>query len=480
MKRQKIQTIKRCHLTALVCQDSFYEFVQRFWHTVVPQKPVWNWHIKLFCDELQEVAERVFAGAKWEYDLIVNVPPRSTKSTVFSVMFPAWVWTRMPEAGTIAVSYALSLAHSLSRKCRNIIVSPQYREYFPEVKLNKDQNSKTEFTTTVGGMRYAAGIGGGITGRHAHFLIVDDPINPLEAMSMVTLQRAIDWLSETLPSRKIDQDLTPTILIMQRLHQMDPTGYWLEHDSEHAKHICLPADISHGAKVVPPELAKKYTDDLLDPRQLSRGTLDRLEKRLGPYGYAGQYDQSPIPRSGGMFHVDQLIVGEPNGIIRKARFWDRAASAGKGDWTVGVLMGIDSNGTYWVLDVVRGQWDTAQRERIIAQTAVMDGHDTIIGIEQEPGSSGKDAIAFSIKALAGYSVHPERPSGSKEIRADAYSIQVNSGNVRLSRAAWNKAYLEELTYFPASKHDDQVDASSGAFRMVSQGNAEVSISSYDW
>lgn len=119
-----------------------------------------------------------------------------------------------------------------------------------------------------------------------------------------------------------------------------------------------------------------------------------------------------------------------------------------------------------LLDVVRGQWDTAERERVMRQTAHIDGYDTRIGLEIEPGSSGIDSFVASVNNLAGFAVEKIAPVGSKEIRADAFSSQVNAGNVRCVQADWNRAYLDELAFFPSGTHDDQVDASAMAFRML--------------
>lgn len=452
-----------------ICRRSFYRFVQEFWKTIIPEKPVWNWHIEYLCGELQQIAELVFRGEPKQYDLIVNVPPGSTKSTIVSVMFPAWAWTQMPQARIICGSYSHDLAMDFSRKNRDVVQSTWYQKCFPDVTLKQDQNTKTHFANTKGGERYSTGTGGAVTGKHAHFLIIDDPVNPMIAASDAGLKAANDWMDETLPTRTVDANITPTILIMQRLHQNDPTGHWLEKGEKGGmvKHICLPADISEGQEVKPAELRERYVNDLLDVLRLPKKKLEQFKVKLGPYGYACQYDQLPVPKSGGLFNVDRIRVGLPHSrIVKKARFWDFAASFKKGDYTVGVLMGTDEEGGYWVMDVVRGQWDTAERRRIMRETAEHDGIEVSIGFEQEGGSSGKDVAFDTVKMLTGYSVAPELPTGSKETRATLFSSQVNIGNVWLQPAAWNRDYLSELRVFPLGKHDDQVDASSGVFRCL--------------
>jgi predicted phage terminase large subunit-like protein len=170
-----------------------------------------------------------------------------------------------------------------------------------------------------------------------------------------------------------------------------------------------------------------------------------------------------------MFHVNKITVGKPNRIMRRIRYWDKAASQGSGAFTVGVLMGIDTENRYWILDVVRGQWDSGRREMIMRQTAMKDGLKTIIWLEQEPGGGGKDSAMGSVRGLAGFRVRPDKvgkSDGDKENRADAFSTQVNIGNVSMVEATWNRDYIEELRYFPRSRYKDQVDASSGAFNKL--------------
>lgn len=485
--------ISQSDLEASIYKDSFFEFLQAFWSIVVPEKLVLNWHIEYLCDELQRVAERVFEGQPKGNDLVINISPGTTKSTICSIMYPAWVWTRMPAARFICGSYAYMLAMDLSRKCRMIIQSEKYMDLFPGVALREDQNTKGYFVNEAGGGRVAVGTGGSITGFHAHIIVVDDPIDPNASFSEADLKNANNWMRETLPTRKVDKALTPTILIMQRLHQEDPTGAWLERTGgEGLKHICLPAETPIEVEedeeydeeeweeveddrvaqlVSPPELESRYVGGLMDPKRLSRQVLAAAERELGPYGYAGQFLQSPIPRGGAVFRVERMEIGEPpipSRFVRLVRYWDKAGTPKGGAFTVGALMGRDREGMFWVLDVIRGQWDAHEREMLIRQTAELDGKKVVVGVEQEPGSGGKESAQNTVRRLAGYTVLVDRPTGSKEARADPYAVQVNGGNVRLARAPWNHEYVEELRYWPNSRFKDQVDASSGAFALLNR------------
>lgn len=468
---QERNSFEETDVTASLCRQSFFDFVQEFWDVIIPEKPIWNWHIEYLCQEMQKMAEQLFRNLPKEHDLIINISPGSTKSTICSVMFPAWVWTRMPSAKCICASYTHTLAGDLSRKCRDLIKSDKYRACFKYVKIREDQDTKAYFLNTKGGNRFSTGVGGTVTGMHGHFVIVDDPLDPNRALSKAEVDAANSWMSETLPSRKVDKEVCPTILIMQRLHQNDPTGNRLDKvEAGPVRHICLPAEATRF--ISPPELIHKYVNKLMDPVRLSKPTLNKAHAELGEFGFAGQYLQNPVPLGGGMFKVDRLRLGfsRPGDLDWKRiiRFWDKAGSDRQGNFTVGVQMGLDKEGRFWILDVVRGQWESAEREYNIKKVAKADGRKVYIGLEQEPGSGGKHSAEISARSLPGYKVRivkVGRNDGDKAQRADPFSVQVNAYNVYLVSALWNTTYIEELRFFPYSTYDDQVDASSGAFNL---------------
>lgn len=454
--------------------------MKEFWETVIPETPVWNWHIEYLCEELQIIAERVFINKVKLHDLIINISPGSTKSIICSIMYPAWIWTRMKTGVVITGSYVERLALKLSLKCRDVIESEKYKKCFPGIKLRKDQNAKSLYINTAKGEKIACNVGGNITGSHGHFLIVDDPLDPEEAVSELKLEAANRWMTGTLSSRKKDKTVTPTILIMQRLHQDDCTANMIEHINKTAllndtspklKHICLPAEVSD--KIKPKHLKRFYRKGLMDPVRLPRSVLNE-QLAFGEYHYAGQYMQYPVPIGGGMFKTGRLRIdtNAPLKWSRKCRFWDKAGTeGGKGAFTVGLLLGLDREKRWWILDIQRGRWGSAEREKIIKQIAEVDGYDSLIGIEQEPGSGGKESAENTVRNLAGWRVRIDKPSGSgssKELRADPASVQVNNGNVTLLRADWNIDFISELSFFPFSKFKDQVDAFSGAFNILAK------------
>jgi predicted phage terminase large subunit-like protein len=269
-------------------------------------------------------------------------------------------------------------------------------------------------------------------------------------------------------------------MIMQRLHQEDPTGYWLDKRKRGVKQICLPGEIRNGYDkfVKPPELRKHYIDDLLDANRLGWEELEDLEAELGQYGYSGQVGQNPTPPEGGMFKPERMPIVErlssETNIMATVRYWDKAGTQDGGKRTAGVKMSKLSNGKYVVWDVVKGHWSTENREAVIKATSEADAAErpTRIGIEQEGGSGGKESAESTIMNLAGLAVHADRPTGDKAFRADPFSVQVNNGNVILIKGDWNADFKDEMRMFPVGTYLDQVDAGAGAFNML-KGKRQV-------
>ena len=250
---------------------SFYEFVKYFWDTIIAEEPVWNWHIEYICDELQKVGERVKARQEKEYDYyIINVPPGSSKSTIVSEMYPLWCWTIDPTQRFICGSYASTVAEDLAEKCFNVYNSDKFRALYPDL-VKKQSGGKTHFKNGLRGERFTTSTGSAVTGVHAHQKILDDPMSPAIADSDKERNTANKWVSETLSTRNVSSEITVTIIVMQRLHAHDTTGYILAKPLLKVKHICLPAELSEDVR--PVELKEKYVGGLFDPVRLSRQSL---------------------------------------------------------------------------------------------------------------------------------------------------------------------------------------------------------------
>lgn len=473
------------------CRRDFAYFIREFWPEVSADELSWNWHIDTLAKELMEIARKVGANEPRDNDLIINIPPGTTKSITCSIMFPVWCWTNWPWMRFIASSYSMQLALEHAEASRDMVRSQRFRELFPDIDIKRDKDTKSNFRLVYqkdgeavrGGNRLSTSVGGTLTGFHAHILIVDDPLDPNRSVSPVELKRCNRWMDQTLSTRKVNKALTPTILIMQRLHQNDPTGHILAKQRplkrKTVKLISIPGEIREFREFVqPPELVANYIDDLLDPKRMNWKVMDDMKSTLGQYGYAGQVGQHPVPPGGGMFKSEKFgyilpAQVDPRQFDSVVRYWDKAGTADGGAYTVGIKMARlkEQRGVikFVVLDVKRGQWSSEKREAIIRSTAEADGVSTIIWHEQEPGSGGKESAESTISNLSGFTSYADRPTGDKVHRADPYSVQVNNGNVMLVQADWNTSYIEECRYFPFGTYKDQVDGSSGAFNKLNAG-----------
>jgi len=415
-----------------------------------------NWHQAKICDAL----ERVLIGKTKR--LIINIPPRSGKTEFAVVNFMAWAMGIFPDSEFIHASYSKRLAAGNAFAVREIIQSdPAYRQIFPWVTLRADSAAKDEFRTKSGGIVYATGSGGTITGVGAgkmreNFggaIIIDDPAKPGEATSEVQRQNVIDWFQMTMESRRNSPD-TPIIVIMQRLHEEDLTGFLLDGgNGEEWDHVVIPAMDDDG---------KSFW-----PAQFPTEMLERQEA-ASRYVFAGQYMQNPVPRGGGMFQRDwfEIIPAAPSGCTW-VRAWDFAASEGTdSDWTAGCLMGRAPDGRFVIADMARIRGTPAKVERLLVNTASQDGRHVKGSIPQDPGQAGKSQVAYMIKQLSGFNYRSSPETGDKQTRAEPMAAQAEVGNVLLVKGEWTKTFIDEICAFPVAKHDDQVDAASRAFNEL--------------
>ena len=454
---------------ASMLRREYHAFFYEFWPIIAAEDLVDEWYIKRLCKELQFGLGRVFASLPKLYDLVWNCPPGTSKSSIVSILSTPWCWTCMPSLRHISGSYSERLALDHSRKSRDVIKSEKYRRLFPDIELREDQDTKSYFANTKGGMRFATGVGGSVLGMHAHFISIDDPIDPTKSLSDIEIAGANAWCSETLSRRKIHLLITFMCLIMQRLHQDDPTGHFIAKKLP-IKHFIIPCDVSWDIK--PPELKSEYSSDgLLSPTRLPRTSLDNaLEELLEP-GYACQYGQTPIPRGSAKFDISRINYHNTLPKVWKKhpiRYWDKATTEKGGAFTVGVKMGIDMDDMVWVIDVQRFQKNSGNREKEMLRIAQRDGKAVIVYQEQEPSAAGVETCQASMRRLAmkGFRARADLARGDKELRSDPFSIMVNTGHVILMLGQWNQAFVEEHRYFPRSKYKDQVDAASGAFAML--------------
>ena len=447
-------------------REDFYFFSRYMFKERRKYKWLHNDHHRQICDALM----KVFRGETKR--LIINIPPRYSKTELAVINFMAWCFGRVPDSEFIHISYSAKLAANNAAQTRNLVREPAYLSVFPDLALKDDSQAKDDWRTKAGGVCYSQGTGGTITGfgagkfrqQFGGAIIIDDPHKADEASSKTVREGVIEWFQNTLESRTNSPD-TPIIVIMQRLHEEDLSG-WLLGDRKDGvavaggngevwDHLCLSAIQSDGTALWP----AKHTIE----------TLHRMEL-AAPYVFAGQYRQLPAPPAGGFFKPDNIEIVDalPATAGQSCRAWDLGATENEGDPTAGVRITDGKDGYFYIVGIEHGKLGPENVEKRIKSTAAMDGKAVRIRLPQDPGQAGKAQAKSFIKMLSGYQVRAETVSGDKATRAAPFAAQVNVGNVRMLRGDWNKPYIEELRNFPNGKHDDQVDASADAFNDLNE------------
>lgn len=465
---------------------SLHDFTREAWHVLEPGRTFLdNWHIGV-------IAEHLEACSRGEITrLVINMPPRHMKSILVSVMWFAWTWTFQPSSRWLYASYAQTLATRDSRKCRQLIQSPWYRERFGDhITLVGDQNQKMRFENDRTGYRIATAVDALGTGEGGEYLICDDPHNVKEAESTLKREGALDWWFGTMSTRANDEATVRRVIVAQRVHHNDLSGEVIARELGY-EHLTIPA--RYEADHVKLTSLQRERPDLRDPRttegellhaaRMNEAQLTALAKELGTYNAAGQLQQRPTPKTGGVFTAAGLPTRdangrahvEPMGALPRIRFWDLGGTDSKrGDSSAGLLM-TKHDGRYAVCDVERGQWSPNERNARILATAERDKqrYGNVRTIIERGVGLAVEVTDNIVRLLAGYRVEVRAAKGDKESRADPLSDQCAGGNVYLVEAAWNADFIDECLRFPKVDHDDQVDAFSGAF-------AELAIEKKAW
>ncbi len=435
-------------------------------------RPSYRWFKHV--DVLGGVLERVLAGEITR--LMIFEPPRHGKSEQTSRLFSGYFLLRYPERWVALTSYSAELAGRLAGAAKE--------NYLAAGGPLRGARGRYHWETGEGGGMWAAGVGGSATGKGWHLGIIDDPIkNSSQAASAVIRSGLKEWHQSTFSTRE-EPEGGALIVIQTRWHEDDLAGWLLQEersdDEPERWHIVhLPAirpDVDQefpASCTVEPDW--RAVGEPLCPERYDLKKLQKREKRIGAYYWAALYQGEPKPRDGDFFKLAWLsdVVERAPEEAERVRYWDKAATSGGGDYSAGVLVAYH-RGILYVEDVVRGQWSSGERDRIIRSTAASDnaryrGRVHTIG-EMEPGSSGKDVAAALIQdVLRGFWASAESVTGDKETRARPFASQAESGNVKVVAGAWNKEWRDELTGFPRGTFDDQVDATGGAANRLMLG-----------
>lgn len=444
-----------------LCELDFYEFFKQAWHIVEPSVPLsTNWHHKYLCDILQEEAKRITEQRPKTRDIVVNVPFRSTKSLLLTVLFPAWCWISNPKLRFITASYSADLSLEHATRSRDVILSKWFQDRWGNIfHIKKDQNLKARYENNWLGARRATSVGGTVTGQGGDFLIVDDPVSPQHAASQVERENANEWYRTTFYSRLNQATIGVRIIIMQRIHENDLSGYLLNSSSRLSyRHICIPA--TSDGYINPPSLSSRYDENgLFWADRFSQKILDDYKQALGSYGYAGQLMQTPTPIDSGMikyewFKVDGYRTDDTTAVNFVI---DPAYTANQKNDPSALLAYIYKDNKWQIIDCVNVHKEFPDLVKFIPEWCQKNGYSNRSRVYVEPKASGKSIVQTLIRET-GLNIREDKPpTKDKVARVQDISATLESGRVSMLKGEWNEEFIDQLTKFPSAKHDDMVD-----------------------
>ncbi|MDH5572588.1 MAG: phage terminase large subunit [Gammaproteobacteria bacterium] len=502
-------------------ENSLLRFMELGWYELEPSMPfVPNYGVYAICDHLEAVSRGEIKR------LLMNVPPGFSKSMSTNVFWPAWEWgpKNKPNYRIINFAHEKGLATRDNVRCRDLIQSEWYqRKWGDRFAWKSDQNAKEYYENSKTGWRQSCSAAS-LTGKRGDRIIGDDP-HSVEASESDTQRETVNrTFSETIPTRVNSPENSAIIIIMQRVHSKDVSSLAIELGYDHLmlpmrfeeerrcysrvkpSYIETPGlvktryNVTKKAWVPVERVAELEKDDdckdqfgteiqdrynvdirvtegeLLDPVRFPLSAVDDMEKAMsiwgGSYAVAGQMQQRPAPRGGGMFKAEDFkYLDNLNGITGKVvRGWDLAASdKKKSPWSAGAKIMLTLDKRVIICDVNRFRKTPGPMEAELRTTAERDGVGVTQDFPQDPGQAGKSQVGALVKLLHGYDVRSSTESGSKEQRATLLSAQAEGGNVYLLRGEWNDTFINEATIFPNSEFKDQIDAASRAYARLIRG-----------
>lgn len=457
---------------------SFRTYAKMAWPILEPgTRLVDTWSFGAICEFLQAITEGEIQHG------LINIPPGMSKSMLCSVLWQTWEWgpRNMPWLRYLSTSYSEDYAKRDTRKSRDLMLSDWYQSLWDNFTLTR--TGEKSFANDHRGDREAKPFVS-LTGGRGDRLIIDDAHSTEQAESEADRERAVRIARESVPSRLNDQESSSILAIMQRLHQKDVSATLLASDLGFV-HLNLPMRyeddrkciIKIGSKTLFKD-PRKREGELLAPERFTEKRVDALEAALGAYAFNAQYQQRPGSRAGIMFRREwfEIVDAAPVDGCVDCRAWDLAGTkvdARKSpdpDWTVGIRMRRTPEGLYYIIGETRLRQDGLIVARTIKNTAIQDGMDVKVRLPKDPAQAGKDQARRLVGMLAGWQVRAVAETGDKATRAQPFADQCEAGNVRIVAGAWVDAFLDELCSFPASGHDDRVDACSSAFNELALPN----------
>jgi predicted phage terminase large subunit-like protein len=457
-----------CNEYEVFLRNDFMSFIERSFYELNPQTEFLPGE---YIELLAATLEKCRMGKIRR--LIINLPPRTLKSHVASVAFPAWILGHDASKQIICASYGQDLADKHARDCRILMSSPIYKRIFPQTILSAEKLAVNDFVTSAKGFRMSTSVGGVLTGRGGDILILDDIMKPEDALSETRRKFANEWFLHTLLSRLNSKENGIIIIVMQRLHQEDLVGELMER--EHWEVLSLPAlarvdeEYAYESPLGSQVFSRK-AGDALHPERDSVETYKRIRQESGEYIFQSQYQQDPMPLEGGLVKRSWLRFYDPNQIPDRFEYvlqsWDTANKSGElNDFSVGTTWGI-YDGKVYLIDVYRQRADYPELRRVVINSYEKYNPNKVL-IEDK--ASGTALIQeLKLAGVFGVECYQPNPGTDKMLRFAAQAMKFEKGQVYLpTEALWLEEYVREITGFPGTKYDDQVDSTSQALDFLS-------------
>ena len=450
-----------------VFRQSFSTFVQKCFYELNPSEKFINgMYIDLLCDQIQSMIE----GENQK--LIINLPPRYLKSVICSIALPAFILGHNPSTKIMCISYGEELASKLAADCKSVMEADWYKALFPETKIRTDKKSVMDFETTKHGGRFATTISGAVTGRGADWIIIDDPLKPADALSDVVREKINELYGNTVSSRLNDKNTGRILVVMQRLHAHDLSGFLFENDPDF-KSIVLPLIAEKDEKwQIKNRITKTITTyerkkgELLHPEREGEKVVNSYRNSMSPFVFSAQYQQNPMPIGSGMIKQEWITTYQELPKLSKIILsWDTASKTTETNaYSACVVIGVGKDQKYYLLEVFRGRLDFPSLTRKVKELSdkyegKMSGKIITLVENASSGISLCQTLKGKITNLI-----PVSCKSSKEQRFDIVALKTEQGELLFpgQYEPWFKSFEDEFLTFPRSLFKDQCDALSQA------------------
>ena len=429
-----------------------------------PYQP--NWHVQAIAHQLMRLVEGKANR------LMITMPPRTMKSFLASVCLPAWILGRNPGEKVICASYASNLSFEFAFQMRRLMLTPWYREVFPNTHIDPKKSGVEEIATTRGGFRLSTSVGGTLTGRGGQFIIIDDPIKAADAHSDVVRESAMNWYRATVISRHNNPKKGRILLVAQRLHLEDMAGQLAAGGGWDRLDLPLVAWQEQVIELEPDVWLTRAPGDILHEERFNEVDIVRLRGEMGERDFEAQYNQRPLPPGGALFKLEWLkryteppAVHQVEGIFQS---WDTAYEIAEGnDYSACTTWALSGTRCY-LLEVYRERLSFPDLQSAVFKQREKWNADLVI---VEKAGSGISLYQNIYDPSTRPWIQVLRPEGSKQDRASQQTPKFERGQVWLpTSASWLKAFEEEYVGFPHCKFDDQVDRMVQFLAAVDTGN----------